>query len=468
MSSDHPDWKENVQDKLQEIKGKRQNGGPGDTPGADKEQQDADIGFLQEEIKKRPLNRKKMMRRMTLVAVMAAIFGAVACLFFLLLEPIFNRILYPQEAVTGVSYPEETETEELTPEEMIVNEEEKAATEEQERIRMEVERFLRDKDQGADAAARIYSSLRQVAAEARYFLVDVSEISSDTDWFNDPYETRGVVSGMIIAKAESEIQVLVYSPGIGDAETIQVTFFDGSSVEAAIHSQDRVSGLAVLSVSLDYLDAAVKEQIRAADLGSSAPSTLTGQLVLAVGRPTGTGGSISYGAVSSASANLGTVDSGLMQITTDIYGSKQASGFLLNPEGQVVGILDPYHGRQDLPDLLCAIGISESKQLIEKLSSGGKKAYLGVQCTDVPDDVRERLGIPEGVYLSEVVDDSPAMNAGLQKGDVITAMGDEEVHYSTVLSRVLLEKDAGTELPITLMRPSGDGYTEMEITVTLE
>ena len=315
MSSDQSDWKENMQDKLQEIKGKRQNGGPGDTPGADKEQQDADIGFLQEEIKKRPLNRKKMMRRMTIVAVMAAIFGAVACLFFLLLEPIFNRILYPQEAVTGVSYPEETETEELTPEEMIVNEEEKAATEEQERIRMEVERFLRDKDQGAEAAARIYSSLRQVAAEARYFLVDVSEISSDTDWFNDPYETRGVVSGMIIAKAESEIQVLVYSPGIGDAETIQVTFYDGSSVEASIRSQDRVSGLAVLSVSLDNLDATVKEQIRAADLGSSAPSTLTGQLVLAVGRPIGTGGSISYGAVSSASANLGTVDSGLMQIT---------------------------------------------------------------------------------------------------------------------------------------------------------
>ena len=468
MSSDHPDWKENMQDKLQEIKEKRQNGGPGDTPGADKEQQDADIGFLQEEIKKRPLNRKKMMRRMTLVAVMAAIFGAVACLFFLLLEPIFNRILYPQEAVTGVSYPEETETEELTPEEMIVNEEEKAATEEQERIRMEVERFLRDKEQGAEAAERIYGSLRQVAAEARYFLVDVSEISSDTDWFNDPYETRGVVSGMIIAKAESEIQVLVYSPGIGDAETIQVTFYDGSSVEASIRSQDRVSGLAVLSVSLDNLDATVKEQIRAADLGSSAPSTLTGQLVLAVGRPIGTGGSISYGAVSSASANLGTVDSGLMQITTDIYGSRQASGFLLNPGGQVVGILDPYHGRQDLPDLLCAIGISESKQLIEKLSSGGKKAYLGVQCTDVPDDVRERLGIPEGVYLSDVVDDSPAMNAGLQKGDVITGMGDEEVRYSTVLSRVLLEKDAGTELPITLMRPSGDGYTEMEITVTLE
>ena len=97
--------------------------------------QDPNIEFLQEEIKKRPLNRKKMMRRMMMTAIMAAVFGAVACLFFLLLEPIFNRVLYPEEAVTGVSYPEETETEELTPEERIVNEEEKAATEEQEKIR---------------------------------------------------------------------------------------------------------------------------------------------------------------------------------------------------------------------------------------------------------------------------------------------------------------------------------------------
>ena len=60
------------------------------------------------------------------------------------------------------------------------------------------------------------------------------------------------------------------------------------------------------------------------------------------------------------------------------------------------------------------------------------------------------------------------MKAGLQKGDVITRMGDEKVRYSTVLSRILLESDPGTELSVSLMRPNGEGYTEMEITVTLE
>ena len=106
MSNDHSDWKENMQDKLQEIKDRKQNAEAGSSP--KQEEQDSNIGFLQEEIKKRPLNRKKMMRQMMLIAIMAAVFGAVACLFFLILEPIFTRVLDPEETVVGVPYPEET------------------------------------------------------------------------------------------------------------------------------------------------------------------------------------------------------------------------------------------------------------------------------------------------------------------------------------------------------------------------
>ena len=463
MSNEYPDRNENVQDKLQEIKKNTETGSA-----SQPEEQDSDIGFLQEEIKKRPRNRKKMMRQMMTIAIMAAVFGAVACLFFLLLEPIFTRMLYPEEAVTGVTYPEETESEELTPEEMLVNEEEKAATEEQERIRQEVERILRDKDRGAKTVENLYGALRSVATDSLHYLVDVAEISSDTDWFNDPYETRGTVSGIIIANTDSEAQVLVYSPGINAAQTIQVTFYDGSSAEGAIRSYDSVSGFAVLSVSLESMNSEIKEKLRAADLGSSSPSVVLGRPVIAVGRPIGNSGSISYGAVTSAIANLPIQDSGFVQLTTDIYGSRNASGVLIDLDGRVVGIIDSAHGRPDMPNILCAIGISETKQLIEKLSAGSKKAYLGVQCTDVPGDVRSRMNIPDGVYLSGVADDSPAMNAGLQKGDVITNMGEEEVHYSAAISRILLENEAGSEISITLLRPSGDGYTEMELNVTLE
>ena len=465
MSTEHPGQSENSEVKEDKIK---KNTIKEDELKESEEIRDPNIGFMQEEIKKRPLNRKKMVRRMTYVAVMAAVFGAVACLFFLLLEPIFNRVLYPEEAVTGVTYPEETIAEELTPEEMLVNEEEKAATEEQERIRAEVENYLSDKEKSTATAERMYESLREAATDARFFLVDVSEISSDTDWFNDPYETRGTAAGMIIAKTDAEIQVLAYAPNIDSAQTIQITLFDGTAIGAEIRSGDRASGLVVLSAGISDVDRSVRDQLAAATLGTSSPAYLTGSLVIAVGRPIGISGSISYGTVTSAIGDLPVPDSGLKQVTTDIFGSRQASGFLLNPMGQVVGILDSRHGRSDLPGILCAIGISECKPLIEKLSAGGKKACLGVQCTDVPAEIRKRMDMPEGVYISGVSDDSPAMIAGLQKGDVITGMAGEEINSSSGVSRILLESEAGEELVITLMRPSGEGYTQMELTAALE
>ena len=93
MNNEHSDWKENMQDKLQEIKDKRQSAQ--EQSGQEPQEQDSDIGFLQEEIKKRPRNRKKMMRQMMMIAIMAAVFGSVACLFFLLLEPVFTKMIYP-------------------------------------------------------------------------------------------------------------------------------------------------------------------------------------------------------------------------------------------------------------------------------------------------------------------------------------------------------------------------------------
>ena len=81
---------------------------------------------------------------MGVVALLAAVFGTVACLFFLLLEPGINRMLNPEEKVTGVTYPEEKPEDELTPEEMREKEEEIEATQTQEMIR-EVERFFRSR-----------------------------------------------------------------------------------------------------------------------------------------------------------------------------------------------------------------------------------------------------------------------------------------------------------------------------------
>ncbi|MCM1219164.1 MAG: hypothetical protein NC548_32180, partial [Lachnospiraceae bacterium] len=83
---------------------------------AEKEQSNQN-DFLVEKIKQRPINRRKLIRRTILTASMAVIFGLIACFTFLVLEPVLNNWLYPEEEPDIVVFPEDQE--EMLPEEML-------------------------------------------------------------------------------------------------------------------------------------------------------------------------------------------------------------------------------------------------------------------------------------------------------------------------------------------------------------
>lgn len=433
-----------------------------------KDNSDVQVNFIEEEIKNRPLNRRKMVKRMSLIAVMAAVFGAVACLFFLLLEPVFNRMLYPEEpAVAGVTYPEESAVEEITPEEIRDNEEEKAASEEQDRIRKEVESVLAERQSEGETAAQIYAELSEIADRAAPCLADVSVITSETDWFDDPYETRGTISGLVIAADDNYAQVLVHSKEILNAQRIQIALNGGSSVEGTIRAADSVAGFVVLEADISGLDEEARDQIAPAELGASSTDALVGQMAIAVGRPSATEKGVAYGAISSVGRDLEITDSAFRQITTQMYASRAASGVIINLKGQVLGVIDMEHSRSDMPGTLCAIGVSELKGLIEKLSAGETKAYLGIEYADVPDDVRAAQSIPEGVYVNKVEENSPAMNAGIQKGDIISAAQGEDIFTRAGFNRSLLNMHPGEYMSLHIMRPTGDGYSEMDLTAEL-
>ena len=74
--------------------------------------------FLKETIKQRPLNKRKLVRRTLITAAMAVIFGMVACFTFLLLEPVISNRLYPEEEPEAIVFEEETEENEILPEDI--------------------------------------------------------------------------------------------------------------------------------------------------------------------------------------------------------------------------------------------------------------------------------------------------------------------------------------------------------------
>lgn len=436
-------------------------------PGASTEKKDTD--FITEKIKQRPVNKKKLLRRTIITAAMAAIFGLVACLTFLLLEPVISNWLYPEEEPTPVELP--AETDEMLPEDMIVDDSEMAAQEPQQEIQLQdeqIEQMLNHIELGTEEYAAMYGSIAKVAETADKSVVTVTGSVSSVDWFNDPYESRDQTSGLIVAKSAKEIFILYNYEALQDAESLMVTFSNGDQVEAQPGKRDSNTKLSVISVPESALKRETSEIITAADLtGSSVNRSILGQPVIALGSPMGNSGSVCYGIITSYNTTLNMADAYYKLLTTDIYGSGEASGILINMKGQVIGIIDNGHNSDDMKNLVSALGITQLRSVIERMSNGKDQTWLGTHGTDVTIEANEKLGVPYGAYITEIEMDSPAMAAGIQSGDVITGIHGEEINVYGDLVHAIMELKPDQTVEIQLMRQGPEEYVSMDVTVTL-
>ncbi len=423
--------------------------------------------FLREKIKQKPVNKKKLLRRTVITVVMAVVFGLVACVTFLILEPVISNTLYPEEEAKEVQFPEETASEEMKPEDMLVEEEvqqEQAATTEQ-RETEHLEEILSQMQIGLDEYLSVYDQLAELATTASRAIVTVTGVSSDVDWFNDPYENEASASGVIVANNGKAMLVLVSERALDEAESIEVTFCDQTRAEANVLQRDSITGLAVLAVPFLSIGEETMDVIDIAKLGSSNKTDLLGSPIIALGSPLGTSGSISYGIVTSAGTYIDQPDSAYRLIMTDIYGSSNATGILIDLNGMVVGVIDPANKNSDMPNLLTAYGITELKKTIEMMSNNKERGYLGIHGCDVPPEVAEdmEIQIPAGAYIKTIEMDSPAMAAGIQSGDVVVKANDSEITSYSELLKVLNDMQPQDVLLLTLSRQG----REMQVEVTL-
>ena len=421
-----------------------------------------DISFIKEKVKDRPVNKRKLLKRTMITASMAVIFGLIACFTFLVLEPVFSNWLYPEEEPEPVQLQEESENEEMLPEDMVLEteSEEESAPPVQTTVVERVELNISDYQ-------TLYSNLYKMVQEVSKSMVTVIGITSDTDWLNNPYENEGQNAGLIVADNGRELLILTEKEIVDQSEELNVVFSDNTQVQAELKQADPTVGLAVISVKLTDIPDTTREIISPAKLGSSSNSGLLATPVAALGRPLGTANSVVYGMITSSDSALHLTDGNYQLLTTDIYGSTFGSGVITNLSGQVLGIICQENSSEDTPNLITAYGISGLKNLIEKLSNGQPSAFLGIFGTDVPQEIQETQGVPAGAYVTGIVMDSPAMVAGIQSGDVIVQIGTEPIASFSDYTKTLMGLLPDTEVTLTVMRQVQDEYQEMAVDVLL-
>ena len=380
--------------------------------------------FVKERIKARPINKAKLLRKTLGTVFSAIVFGVVFCLCFLLLEPKIDGFLHKDEEVKFVEFPEDTVEDEMLPENMLT--EELNQTE-------GIDEMLDLSDYQA-----LQDALADVADTARRSIVSVTGTSTEKNWFENSYENKSFSAGVIVGDNGLEYLILVKATDLKKADSIVVVFYNEKQAVATLKQVDEQTGYGVVAVSKDDLSEVDKENITIATLGSSNLSTILGTSVIALGNPMGTGSGICYGNVTSVGKPVSLVDSSYKLMTTDIYGSTQASGVLINMKGQVIGIIDNTYNTSDIKNIVSALGISELRPLIRNLSNDLPIPYFGVRGVSVTTSVNMNYGVPFGAYVTEAVLDSPAMLAGIQSGDVITEFDGEIINTIGDLTKAIL------------------------------
>lgn len=448
-------------------------------------EQDNQKDFIIETIKVKPVNKKKLIRRTLITISMAIIFGLVACFTFLILEPVISNWLYPKEEpeMQVVVFPEDQE--EMLPEEMLADKLPTASPEPsptpeppQEGEDPEEELLALSEEQIQDIFAQftmslqnykqIYGALSEYIDELNRYIVTVTAVTSNTDWFNSVQESRKQCSGVIISENGMELLILTEYSTIQSAERLLLTFHDNSQAEARVKQHNDTTNLAVLSVPLESLSEELKgEELPLVPFGYSNGRNLVGTPVVAVGSPMGIKNSVGYGMITSSSTTLSMTDRNYKLLLTDIIGSQNSSGVLFDLQGQMVGFIINNKTGSDMRNVITAYGITELQKTVEKMSNANAIAYMGIRGDDVPAEAHEELGVPYGAYVKELEMDSPAMLAGIQRGDVIIGMDERMITNFNGYSNALMQMEQGQTVEVTVMRQAQDEFREMKFNIEL-
>lgn len=441
--------------------------------------------FMIEKIKQRPINRKKLIRRTILTASMAVIFGLIACFTFLVLEPVISNWLYPEEEPQVIVFPEDQR--EMLPEEMLA---ENLPTEspapadesgaegvilEPEQIDDILNRVTLDKDSYVELYEGLYHFIHDSEdvggqPSISQYMVTIRGISSNIDWFNNVQESDSQASGVIIADNGKDLLILVDYSSLKNSDSLVLDLSDGFyQIEATLKGLDPSTNLAVVAVNRYSVPVEWMETggLAVAPMGSSNSRNLAGTPVIAMGSPMGISESIGYGMIT-ASTTLSTVDRNYKLFLTDIVGSRKASGALFNLKGELIGIIAGSRTNPDSGSVINAYGISELKKVVEKMSNESRLPYMGISGGDVPSSAHINYDVPYGAYVKEITMDSPAMLAGVQQGDIITAINDNIITSFNDYSTLLMQAEPEQTVTLTVMRQAQAEYKEMIFTIELE
>ena len=356
------------------------------------------------------------------------------------------------------------------------------------------DKVLSDSENGTVAAVAQASMPSVVAITT----VSVQEIPSFFGYSSHQYKSASTGSGIIVGDNDDELLIATNNHVVDGATTLSVCFIGDDvanaetetvnagdngdlnvedAVSAKIKGTDADNDLAVVAVKKSDIPEDTLNQIKIAQIGSS-DDLAVGQQVVAIGNALGYGQSVTSGWISALNRTISTDDgtnsTGLIQ-TDAAINPGNSGGALLNMKGELIGINSAKYADSAVEGMGYAIPISKAKPILEELMNretrekvdSSKKGYLGVSLANLTTEAIEMYNMPTGAFVRSVVDDSPAQEAGICKGDIIVKFDGQKVSDGDDLLDKLQYYKSGEKIEAVIARATNGEYEENTIELTL-
>ncbi|WP_298858212.1 trypsin-like peptidase domain-containing protein [uncultured Sulfitobacter sp.] len=267
----------------------------------------------------------------------------------------------------------------------------------------------------------------------------------------------GLGSGFIISE---EGQIVTNHHVVAGATTVKVKMADGRTFNAEVIGSDPATDIALLSIKADvdlpYVSFGTSEEMR------------VGDEVVAVGNPFGLSSTVTSGIISAKSRNINAGPYDAFIQTDAAINQGNSGGPLFNNEGDVIGvntaIISPGGGSVGIG---FAVPSDIVRDVVADLSDDGivTRGWLGVSIRPMSEEVAEVLGFDNatGAVVEAVAKDSPASNAGLEKGDIILSFDSSDIKELGDLTRAVAAKNPDDSATVTVLRRG----KEKTLTVTI-
>ncbi|WP_448774789.1 S1C family serine protease [Blautia sp.] len=413
----------------------------------DKKASSENYSFIKETIKEQPTDRKRLAGKFLTAAVCGVIFGACAAGTMALIVPkALERFGTAPDQKAVVTLTPSVKAEKVTPTPEATEQEKTSAS----------TAWQNDLSDG----------MSQIAEEPRRALVRISAAGEDSDLLDDSFLEYGDEEGFVFLKNSEAFYILTVSDQMQEADKFTVTFSDGTVTDGILCKKDLRTGFFVIKVPFTSVDEETQEKIPAAPLVAADDMKQT-ESVIAIGSPSGDYDSLMGGTITSVTGTLKVADEEYGMLTTDMVGSEEGGGILLNFSGEVAGII--WNQEEDRTNVIRAVETAQLRPLLESMANGEDICYIGIMGATISSYQSENLDVPRGVYVDAVDEDSPAMTAGIQNGDILHALDGQEVQSMEEYASVLQGLNKGTRTTVNVYRKNPFGeYEDVQLKVTIK